>query len=60
MIINNILYKCGYTTPYLKCITTKQGHYVFQEIHEGVCGDHSSSRLLAHKLTGLLLVDDAS
>ncbi|XP_008245090.1 PREDICTED: uncharacterized protein LOC103343199 [Prunus mume] len=47
--INDVLYKRGYTTPYLKCITTEKGDYVFREIHSGVCGDHSGSRTLAHK-----------
>ncbi|CAL9022213.1 unnamed protein product, partial [Prunus brigantina] len=48
-VINDILYKHDYTTPYLKCITTDQGDYVLWEIHGGVCGDHSGSRSLAHK-----------
>ncbi|XP_020412296.1 uncharacterized protein LOC109947163 [Prunus persica] len=48
-VINDILYKRGYTTPYLKCLTAEQGGYVLREIHNGVCGDHSGSRSLAHK-----------
>ncbi|CAL9021791.1 unnamed protein product, partial [Prunus brigantina] len=48
-VINDVLYKRGYTTPYLKCLTTEQGDYVLREIHSGVCGDHSGSRSLAHK-----------
>ncbi|KAI5333918.1 hypothetical protein L3X38_024050 [Prunus dulcis] len=48
-VINNVLYKRGYTTPYLKCLTAEQGDYVLREIHNGVCGDHSGSRSLAHK-----------
>ncbi|KAI5328089.1 hypothetical protein L3X38_027485 [Prunus dulcis] len=48
-VINNVLYKLGYTMPYLKCITIEEGDYVLREIHGGVCGDHSRSRSLAHK-----------
>ncbi|CAL2239562.1 unnamed protein product [Prunus armeniaca] len=48
-VINDILYKRGYTTSYLKCITTEQGDYILQEIHGDVCGDHSGSWSLAHK-----------
>ncbi|XP_020412920.1 uncharacterized protein LOC109947377 [Prunus persica] len=48
-VINDVLYKRGYTTPYLKCLTAEQGDYVLREIHNGVCGDHSGSRSLAHK-----------
>ncbi|KAL5540605.1 hypothetical protein UlMin_043180 [Ulmus minor] len=35
------LYKRGYSVPLLKCITPERGLYVMQEIHEGVCGNHS-------------------
>ncbi|XP_034198943.1 uncharacterized protein LOC117614289 [Prunus dulcis] len=48
-VVNNVLYKRGYTTPYLKCLTAEQGDYVLREIHNGVCGNHSGSRSLAHK-----------
>ncbi|CAL8993565.1 unnamed protein product [Prunus brigantina] len=40
-IINDVLYKRGYTTPYLKCLTKEQGDYILREVHSGVCGDHS-------------------
>ncbi|CAL9031318.1 unnamed protein product, partial [Prunus brigantina] len=49
-IINDVLYKRGYTTPYLKCLTKEQGDYILREVHSGVCGDHSGSRSLAHKV----------
>ncbi|XP_021812768.1 uncharacterized protein LOC110755796 [Prunus avium] len=49
IVINDILYKRGYTTSYMKCVTEEQGKYVLREIHSGVCGDHSGSRSLAHK-----------
>ncbi|XP_021802453.1 uncharacterized protein LOC110746532 [Prunus avium] len=49
IVINDILYKRGYSTPYMKCITEEQGEYVLREIHSGVCGDHSGSKSLAHK-----------
>ncbi|VVA39287.1 PREDICTED: rve domain-containing, partial [Prunus dulcis] len=48
-VINDVLYKRGYTTPYLKCLTAEQGEYILREIHGGVCGDHSGSRSLAYK-----------
>ncbi|KAI5328567.1 hypothetical protein L3X38_027964 [Prunus dulcis] len=34
-VINDVLYKRGYTTPYLKCLTAEQGDYVLREIHNG-------------------------
>ncbi|CAL2237455.1 unnamed protein product [Prunus armeniaca] len=59
-VINDVLYRRGFTTPYLKCITTEQGDYVLREIHGGVCGDHSGSRSLASLSTGVLLDGYAS
>ncbi|KAL5555768.1 hypothetical protein UlMin_038004 [Ulmus minor] len=44
------LYKRGYSNPLLKCITPKQGLYVMQEIHEGLCGNHAGQRSLLHKV----------
>ncbi|XP_020421233.1 uncharacterized protein LOC109949580 [Prunus persica] len=35
--------------PYLRCLTPEEGHYVLREIHEGICGNHSGARSLAHK-----------
>ncbi|CAL9019406.1 unnamed protein product, partial [Prunus brigantina] len=49
-VINDVLYKRGYTTPYLKCLTKEKGDYILREVHSGVCGDHSGSRSLAHKV----------
>ncbi|KAI5338860.1 hypothetical protein L3X38_018132 [Prunus dulcis] len=48
--VRDVLYKRGYTTPYLKCLTAEQGDYVLRKIHNGVCGDHSGSRSLAYKV----------
>ena len=44
------LYKNGYSVPLLKCVTPEHGLYVMQEIHEGVCGNHSGPRSLFHKI----------
>ncbi|CAL8098920.1 unnamed protein product [Prunus armeniaca] len=49
-VINDVLYKRGYTTSYLKCVTKEQGDYILREVHSGICGDHSGSRSLANKV----------
>ncbi|KAI5337618.1 hypothetical protein L3X38_016889 [Prunus dulcis] len=49
LIINGSLYKRGFSLPYLRCRTPEEGHYVLREIHEGICGNHSGARSLAHK-----------
>jgi len=36
-MINKDLYRRGYSTPLLKCITSKRAEYILAEIHEGVC-----------------------
>jgi hypothetical protein len=48
-LINNTLYKRGFMLPLLKCVSQEEGDYILREIHEGVCGNHSGSRVLAHK-----------
>jgi len=49
MLIGGILYKRGLTEPLLKCLTNSEAKYILKEIHEGLCRNHSRSRVLAHK-----------
>ena len=44
------LYRRGFSTPLLKCVDLTKGNYVLQEIHEGVCGNHSREQSLAYKV----------
>lgn len=37
-IIDGTLYRRGFSLPYLKCLGTEEGGYVFREIHKGICG----------------------
>jgi hypothetical protein len=48
-LINNTLYKRGFMLPLLKCVSQEEGDYILREIHEGVCGNHFGSRVLAYK-----------
>ncbi|KAL6225802.1 hypothetical protein ACLB2K_004651 [Fragaria x ananassa] len=48
-LMNGKLYRRGYSFPNLKCVTEEEGEVIMGEIHEGVCGNHSGSRSLAHK-----------
>ena len=50
VLIKDILYKRGFSRPYLRCLTTEEVDYVTKEVHEGICGNHSGSWLLVHKL----------
>ncbi|XP_075659173.1 uncharacterized protein LOC142629067 [Castanea sativa] len=49
-ILNDTLYKKGFSLPYLKCIDEEEAKYVLHEIHEGVCGDHAGPRSLVSKV----------
>ena len=45
-ILNDELYKRGFSQPYLKCLDLEDTEYVLREIHKGVCGNHSGPRSL--------------
>ena len=48
-ILNDTLYKRGFSMPYLKC-DEEEAKYILEEIHEGVCGDHADPRSLVSKV----------
>ncbi|XP_075670393.1 uncharacterized protein LOC142640193 [Castanea sativa] len=50
VIINDVLYRQGYSLPYLRCTSFKEADYVFCKIHEGICGNHAGVRSLAGKV----------
>ena len=49
VIIDNILYRQGYSLPYLRCASSEEVDYVLCEIHGGICGNHSGARSFAGK-----------
>ena len=50
VLIKDVLYKRGFSRPYLRCLGNEEVNYVMREVHEGICGNHSGSRSLIHKL----------
>uniref|UniRef100_A0A2N9IUA0 Uncharacterized protein n=1 Tax=Fagus sylvatica TaxID=28930 RepID=A0A2N9IUA0_FAGSY len=44
------LYKRGFSLPHLRCLALDEVNYVMREIHEGICGNHSSARALQRKI----------
>ena len=50
VLIKDVLYKRGFSRPYLRCLGTEEADYFMREVHEGICGNHSGSRSLVHKL----------
>ena len=49
-ILNDTLYKRGFSMPYLKCVDEEEVKYILEEIHEGVCKDHEGPRSLVSKV----------
>ena len=52
ILMDNVLYKRGFSQPYLRCLAPDEANYVLREVHEGACGNHSGARSLAHKVAG--------
>ncbi|XP_050249261.1 uncharacterized protein LOC126696598 [Quercus robur] len=50
VLMNEVLYKRGFSQPYLRCLTPDEANYVLREVHEGACGNHSGARSLVHKV----------
>ena len=50
VLIKDILYKRGFSQPYLRCLGHEEANYVMREIHKGICGNHLGARSLVHKL----------
>ena len=50
VLMKDVLFKRGFSRPYLRCLGPEEADYVMREIHEGICGNHSWSQSLVHKL----------
>jgi hypothetical protein len=50
VIIADQLFKRGFSSPLLKCLTPKQAEYVIAEVHEELCGTHIGGQALAAKV----------
>ena len=50
VLLNDALYKRGFSQPYLRCLSPDEANYVFREVHEGACRNHSGARSLIHKV----------
>ena len=50
VLLNDALYKRGFSQPYLRCLSQDEANYMLREVHEGACGNHSGARSLIHKV----------
>ncbi|XP_047151560.1 uncharacterized protein LOC124823412 [Vigna umbellata] len=46
IMVGEDLYRRGYTTPMMKCLSKEEAKYVMRELHEGICGRHTGGRVL--------------
>ena len=50
VLIKDVLYKRGFSRPYLRCLCQDEADYMMREVHEGIYGNHSGAQSLVHKL----------
>ena len=49
-VLNEELYKRGYSQPYLRCIKEEEARYILEEVHGGICEDHMGAKSLVKKI----------
>nr|XP_023915020.1 uncharacterized protein LOC112026560 [Quercus suber] len=59
-ILNDALYKRGFSMPYLRCVDEEEAEYVLREVHEGICGDHAGPKSLPFAQWGIDIVGPLS
>eukprot|EP01018_Ginkgo_biloba_P003213 Gb_02591 [translate_table: standard] len=50
VILGNALYHRGYDGTLLKYLNSEEANLAIKEVHEGICGSHTSGMVLAKKL----------
>ena len=49
-MLNDELYKRGFSQPYLRCVEEEKAKYILEEVHEGICSDHIGAKSLIRKI----------
>ncbi|XP_059654497.1 uncharacterized protein LOC132301242 [Cornus florida] len=42
-LIEGVLYKKGFSLPYLHCVSIDEANYILKDIHESLCGNHAGA-----------------
>ena len=50
ILMDEVLYKRGFSQPFLRCLAPDEANYMLREIHEGACGNHLGAKSLIHKV----------
>ena len=48
--MDEVLYKRGFSQPYLRCLNLDESLYFLREVHEGAYKNHSGARSLVNKM----------
>ena len=49
-VLNDELYRRGFSQPYLRCVEEEKAKYVLEEVHGGICGNHMGAKSLVRKI----------
>nr|GFC07437.1 reverse transcriptase domain-containing protein [Tanacetum cinerariifolium] len=58
-LLEGVLYRRSFLTPWLRCVGPLQADYVIREIHEGSCSMHATISGGQSHTAGILLANDA-
>ena len=50
MVLNEELYKRGFSQPYLRCVEEEEAKYILEEVHGGIFGHHMGAKSLVRKI----------
>ena len=50
ILMDEVLYKRGFSQPFLRCLAPDEANYMLREVHEGACGNHSGAKSIVHKV----------
>ena len=50
VLIDKVLYKRGFSQPYLRCLALDESNYVLRKVHEKAFENHLGARALVHKI----------
>ena len=47
VLMDEVLYKRGFSQPYQRCLTSDESYYVLRDVHERACGNHLGAKFSA-------------
>ena len=48
--MDEVLYRRGFSQPYLWCLTIDESHYILMDVHKKACRNHVEARSLVYKI----------